>query len=134
TLTWICLLCGTLMAGCAAEKRPSDGADIDDELDASIDLDGGDSEQVAVGDPIDVNGDGTNDGEAVDTNGDGIPDGVDTDGDGDVDAPLPGNTIPVARVAAAPMPTSDAGVLIPSDAAPTPFPTNDAVQVMCGSG
>ena len=44
---------------------------------------------IAVGDEVDLNGDGIIDGMAVDSNGDGIADGVDTNGDGIADQPLP---------------------------------------------
>jgi hypothetical protein len=58
----------TLLASCAAE---------------------GASGGLKVGDPVDINGDGVDDGLATDSNGDGVADSVDLDGDGTPDARLP---------------------------------------------
>jgi hypothetical protein len=44
---------------------------------------------IKVGDPVDVNGDGKDDGLATDKNGDGVVDSLDLDGDGTPDALLP---------------------------------------------
>ena len=132
TSAWIGLLCGMLMVGCASERKGAEDAGSGDDFDASSELDGGGDEEVTIGDPVDTNGDGKLDGEAVDTDGDGIPDGVDTDGDGDVDAPLPPDVIPVESDAA--LPASDAAVIIVGDAGIAPYPSNDAGQVLCGTG
>jgi hypothetical protein len=90
------------------------------------------NETIETGDPVDLDGDGVDDGEAVDTNGDGRADGVDTNGDGKVDAPLPGHDLDGGTVQAG----TDAGrgVLITGDAGKLPFPTNGVGQVLCGSG
>jgi hypothetical protein len=121
---WV--LCAALGACSGAEKHFADAAVDDDDAGELID-DGG----FEVGDPVDVDGNGTLDGEAVDTDGDGIPDGVDTDGDGQADVPLPEGDLDAGMI----MVTGDAGrgTLIPIDSGTIPFPSNDAGQVLCGS-
>jgi hypothetical protein len=125
----IFLLCG-LLGACAAEKHGlADGGAGAGARDATVDA------EVSVGDAIDVDGDGKTDGEAVDTNDDGVVDGVDTDGDGDVDEPLPTGMTPATDAGGLADATSrDGGVLIVADSGPTPFPMNDAGQVLCGAG
>jgi hypothetical protein len=121
------MLCVALGA-CSGAKKHTGDADIDDEADAGELFD----ENVEVGDPVDLDGDGSLDGEAVDSNGDGIADGVDTNGDGSADAPLPGTN---SNLDAGMTSASDGGrVLITSDSGALPFPSNDAGQILCGTG
>jgi hypothetical protein len=121
---WV--LCAAL-AACGGAKKHSDDASMEDDSDAGEIVE----EDVEVGDPIDVDGDGSLDGEAVDSDGDGVADGVDTDGDGDVDVPLPSSGDLDAGMV---IMQGDGGVLIPVDSGTLPFPSNDAGQVLCGTG
>jgi hypothetical protein len=139
----VLLLCGLLGACAGEQKQKADAGLNGEDLDAAA-MDGG--LPIAVGDPVDVDNDGKTDGEAVDTNNDGVPDGVDTDGDGDVDEPLPPGSVPVdadgsvvnmdAAVGNADGSATqgDGGVLIVADTGASPFPVDDAGQVLCGTG
>jgi hypothetical protein len=123
---WV--LCVALGACSGTKKHTADAAMGDDE-DAGETI----GETIEVGDPVDLDGDGTLDGEAVDTNGDGIADGVDTDGDGDVDQPLPNTSDKLDAGVVATNGDAGMGVLITTDSGTLPFPSNDAGQVLCGS-
>ncbi|HTU61173.1 MAG TPA: hypothetical protein VMF89_22115, partial [Polyangiales bacterium] len=125
------MLCVALGACSGAKKHDGDAAS-DDETDAGEVI----GEEVDIGDPVDVDGDGHLDGEAVDSDGDGVPDSVDTDGDGKGDVPLPGAEGELdAGMSSGSSDAGDAGrVLIGSDSGTIPFPSNDAGQILCGSG
>ena len=124
------MLCVALGACSGSTKQASD-ANVDGESDAGEQPD----EPIHVGDPVDLDGDGNLDGEAVDTNGDGQADGVDTNGDGTADAPLPGasNDLDAGIIGDA---GGDGALPLPivGDAGALPFPTDDAGQILCGTG
>lgn len=114
-LGWFAL--SALTAGCESGDADSCGGPTsdfpycgDEDQNGGLPDDGVGAEAPAVGDPIDLDGDGQSDGRAVDTDGDGEADGVDTDGDGAAEAPLP--PVPDGGVCAASPPPCD-GVVIP---------------------